>query len=459
MPTRRTRPGPRNSSRTPRAARTASSPASPLCIHNVEPVAGRLPRGAIQDVVLTIDRKIDATLDAVLHHERFLAIESAWRSLDDLIGHVNFHANIRLDILDASRSELHDDFETNSVDVTGGALFKKVYREEYDQFGGKPFGAIVGLYEFSSTPRDLFWLRQMGKIAALSHAPFVGSVSPAFFGCETAEQLSAITDLEGLLRQPKYGAWQALRDAPESCYIALTLPRYLLRRPWHPETNPSGELAYTEETSRGEDGTYVWGNPSILLARSLARSFELSGWCQRIRGPKAGGLSRDLAAHEFVMRSERELKSPVEVSIPDMRELEFSNQGFIPVIAKPGANGACIFSCQSIKLPKRFKDPKDTENSQLMTNLSYTMSISRIAHYLKCLMRDNIGSTADANYAQAKIRRWLEEYVTTVINPDELTLSYYPFKAATVVVEKSEGLIGPVPMLRGGAAAHTVRRH
>jgi type VI secretion system protein ImpC len=411
-------------------------------VHNVAPANGRLPKGAIQELILEIDSRVQATLDLVLHHPSFQAVESAWRGLEDLIKHTNFHANITLDIMDASKEELAEDFETHSVDVTESAVFGKIYREEYDQFGGKPYGAVVGLYSFSSTPQDLFFIRQMGKVCALSHSPFLTSASPRFFGCETAEQLSAITDLEGLLKQPRYGAWQTLRDAPEAAYVALTLPRYLLRRPWDPETNPSEEVVYSENASKGPEGQYLWGNPAILMARNLVRSFELSGWCQHIRGPKAGGLLPDLVGHELLVRGESELKAPVELSIPDTRELEFANQGFIPVIYRTGTTEACIFSCQSIKAPKRFKDPKDTENAQLVTNLSYTLSISRIAHYLKCMMRDVIGTTADANSVQSKIQDWLEEYVTTVINPDDLTLSFYPFKAAKVEVTPSEGVIG-----------------
>lgn len=411
-------------------------------IHNVEPTSGRLPRGAVSDLVLRIDTAVSETLDLVLHHERFKEVESSWRSLADLVEHTNFRANIQIDILDTSLAEVHEDLETHSVDVTEGAIFGKVYREEYDQFGGKPYGAIVALYEVSSTPRDLFFLRQMGKVCALAHAPLLTSVSPAFFGCDTVEQLSAITDLDGLLKQPKYGAWQALRDTAEAAYISLTLPRYLLRKPWHPEKNPSGDLAYAEETTGAEEGHYLWGNSSILFARNLVRAFETTGWCQSIRGPKAGGMTRDLVAHEFELRGDGELKSPLALSIPDTRELEFANQGFIPFVYRTGSTEACNFSCQSIKAPKRFKDAKDTENAQLVTNLSYTLSISRIAHYLKCMMRDVIGTTADGTYVQDKISNWLEEYVTTVINPDDHTLSFFPFKAARVKIERSEGLIG-----------------
>jgi type VI secretion system protein ImpC len=187
---------------------------------------------------------------------------------------------------------------------------------------------------------------------------------------------------------------------------------------------------------------YLWGNSAILFARNMVRSFETSGWCQHIRGPKGGGLISGLPAHTFNIRGENEIKLPVEMQIPDFRELEYANAGFMPLIYRKGTADACFFSCQSLKKAKKFKDPKDSENSQLVTNLSYTMSITRIAHYLKCMMRDNIGSTADGEYIKKQIETWIGRYITTVPNPDDLTLKYYPFKAATVDVKKTDGVVG-----------------
>ena len=103
---------------------------------------------------------------------------------------------------------------------------------------------------------------------------------------------------------------------------------------------------------------------------------------------------------------------------------------------------ATFFSTQSIKRAKKFKDPKDSENSQLVTNLAYTFSITRLAHYIKCIMRDNIGSTADGDYIQAQLEAWLAGYVTTVANPDDFTVRRFPFKATSVEVAQRAGEIG-----------------
>lgn len=409
---------------------------------NVDKSTKRLDKGSIQELIARIDNAVNNQINEIIHNEKFKQMESNWRSLNDLILNTNFKADIMIDILDVSKDELFEDFEANAVDITGSALFKKIYVSEYDQYGGKPFGSIVGLHEFEHTPDDIFWLTTMGKIAAASHAPFVGSVSPKFFGCDSIEELSAIKDLEGLMNHPKYGAWNKLRDSEQAAYIGLTLPRYVTRLPYDPEINPCREITFQEKVCGNNDEDYVWGSASMLFAQNMVRSFAQSGWCQYLRGPKGGGLVSGLPVHTFNIRGEEEMKLPVEMAIPDYRELEFANCGFMPLIYRKGTADACFFSCQSLKRAKKFKDPKDSENAQLVTNLSYTFSITRIAHYVKSIMRDNIGSSADAEYIKNTLSNWIFKYVTTVVNPDDLTLRYYPFKAASVEVVKREGMIG-----------------
>jgi type VI secretion system protein ImpC len=409
---------------------------------NIDTSAGRFDKGMVQQVIGRIDVMVNDQINEIMHHDQFKQMESNWRSLNDLILNTNFKADVMIDILDVNKEELHEDFENNAVDITGSALFKKVYLAEYDQYGGKPIGSMIGLYEFEHTPKDEFWLRTMGKVAAASHAPFIGAVSPKFFGCDSIEELESIKDLEGLMSHPKYGSWNKLRDSEEAAYLGLTVPRYIIRQPFDPETNPSGNIPF-EEKVRGDDNQdYLWGSAAILMAQNMVRSFEGSGWCQYLRGPKGGGLVSGLPVHMFNVRGEEEMKLPVEMTIPDFRELEFANAGFMPLVYRKGTADACFFSCQSLKKPKKFKDPKDSENSQLVTNLSYTFSITRIAHYVKCIMRDNIGSSADATYIKNTLESWVNSYVTTVVNPDDLTLRYYPFKAASVDVVEREGMIG-----------------
>ena len=410
---------------------------------NIDRKAGRFDKGAVQQVIARIDQMVNAQVNEIIHHPEFQSVEANWRSLYDLVRTTNFRAGVMIDLVDVTKQELHEDFEANAVDITGSALFKKVYLAEYDQYGGKPNSAIVGLYEFAHTPGDEFWLRIMGKVAAASHAPFVGAVSPKFFGCETTEELAAVKDLEGLMSHPKYGSWNKLRESEEAAYVGLTLPRYVVRLPYSSDANPVADLPAFEEEVHGHDSRdYVWGSAAILLAQNLVRSFTQSGWCQYLRGPKGGGLVSGLPVHTFSLRGQEEMKLPVEIAIPDYRELEFANAGFIPLVYRKGTADACFFSCQSLKRPKKFKDPKDSEASQLVANLAYTFSIARIAHYVKCIMRDNIGSSADAPYIQRSLLNWIFQYVTQVVNPDDLTTRSYPFKNAAVTVTPRDGMIG-----------------
>ncbi len=422
------------------AARFISSLAT--LIWNIEPGTSRLDKAKIQELIARLNKMINDQVNEVIHHEKFQKLESNWRGLFDVIKNTNFRKNVMIDMLDVSKEELQEDFESNSVDFASSALFQKVYVSEYDQFGGRPFGSILGFYEFEHTPADLAWLKVMGKIANASHAPFISSVKPQFFGCDTIEELASIKDLEGLLNHPKYSAYNALRDSEEAAYLGLCLPSYVLRLPWHPVTNPCGNFNFTEYTFGDDHQKYLWGNSVAIFAKNMVRSFQNSGWCQYLRGPKGGGLVTGLPVHTFNIRGEEEIKVPVEMAIPDYRELEFANCGFIPLIYKKGTGEACFFSAQSLKRPKKFRDPKDSENAQLVCNLPYTFSITRIAHYVKSIVRDNIGSSADATYIRNVLNNWIMDYVTTSTNPDDKALLRFPFKAAKIEVVEKPGRIG-----------------
>ena len=409
---------------------------------NADQTETKLDKAAIQTLVARIDELVAAQLNEVLHNETFKAVEAAWLGIADLVRNTNFKANVQLSLLDVSKDEALEDLELNFADIAGSAFFKKVYIAEYDQFGGHPFGGMIGLYDFANSPSDLLLLQAFGKVATASHAPFIAAASPKFFGCDGYAEVAQLRDVAGLLDSPRYARWNQLRETEEAAYICLTLPRFLARAPYNDETNPAYGVKF-EETVRGDhDVDYVWGNSSLLFARNMVKSFESSGWCQHIRGVMGGGRVLGLPVHTYNLRGEDELRTPTEITIPDFRELEFANSGFVPLVQKKGSSEAVFFSAQSIKKSFKFKDAKDSENSQLVSNLSYTLSITRIAHYVKCIMRDNIGSTADAPYIKGQIEGWMNRYVTTLVNPDDLTLRYYPFKAFSLDVEPIPGKAG-----------------
>jgi len=415
-------------------------------LYNVEPLKDeqgqlRFDKGELMAAVSRIDHLIEDQMNEILHNPKFQQLEATWRGLEDLVQQTNFNANIGIDILDVAKEELEHDLEKNASTIVSSALFSKVYTQEYDQYGGRPYGTMIGLYEFAATRAELTLLERMSWVAAASHCPFVASASYKFFDCESVEQLESLKSLDGVLAHPRYGKWNELRDSETAAYIGLTLPRYVVRLPYNPITNPCEVLNFTEH-AHGDSSKYLWGNAAFLFARNLMKSFEQSGWCQSIRGPKGGGHIKGLPVDTFTLRGQRMMQAPVEFSIPDYREYEFARNGFIPLVHRKNEAEATFFSTQSIKRAKRFKDPKDSENAQLVTNLAYTFSVTRLAHYVKCIMRDNIGSTADAGYVQRQIDSWLGGYVTTVVNPDDLTLRRFPFKATQVQVARRPGEIG-----------------
>ena len=401
-------------------------------------------RRKADDLLAKINRQLNDDLNSILHDPKFKALEANWVGLHNLLESTDWSADVMIDMLDCTKDEVAEDLQNNATGLINSELFKKVYVAEYDQFGGLPYGGIIGLYEFLNTREDLAWLKTMGQLANASHAPFISSVGPAFFGCKNIEEMAEIRDLEAHMSHPRFERFQAMRDSDEAAYIGLTLPRFLLRAPYHPDNNPAGRgLAYAESIQIDKGGEdFLWCNASLLFAKNMLSSFAHSGWCQYIRGPKGGGKVEHLPRYAFNLNGQQEIKAPIEMVIPDYRELAFANAGFIPLVYRKGSADACFFSSQSIKKSKHFKDPQDTENSQLVTNLAYTLSITRIAHYVKCIMRDNIGSAADAAYINNVLQTWLSQYVTTVVNPDDLTLRYYPFKAAQVVTTPKEGMIG-----------------
>lgn len=403
-------------------------------------------------VTAAIDAQTKIYLDGIMHSDEFRALEANWQGLKDLSSGVTAD-DVIIDFLDVTKDELGTDLDDNSLDIFSSALFHKVYINEYDSFGGHPFATMIGLYEFDSDG-DIDWLRTMTKICAAAHCPFIAAVKPEFFlGRKTMQEVAAVTDLDAVLNHPKLAKWNALRDEDWSAYIGLTLPRYLVRSPWDAgdqtqgdRNNRSNRIGYVESvspTEAGDANNFLWGNSAYLFARNIVRSYENSGWAQHIRGPIGGGTVDAMVAYTYQdAAGKEELMPPVEITIPDFREYQFSRNGLIALVQKKNEASATFFSAQSIKLPRDFEEQLNTQNAYLVTNLAYTFSITIISHYVKVMMRQYIGSSADAPYIQQIIAGWLSRFVTTVTNPDDLTLLYYPFKATQVLVEPKPGPLG-----------------
>lgn len=393
-----------------------------------------------------INELLTAQMNVVFHQPAFRELEGTWRSIEHLVAKTDFSLNVGISLLDATKEEIGEDLAMNMADLTGSEFFKKVYVAEYDQLGGEPYGAIIGLYDFENSSGDRKFLRTMAGLCKESHAPFVASASPNLFKLEGMQSLLQIRDFSAAIGD----YWGDLRESEEFAYIGLTLPRYIVRSPYTEKSSEGGILAFSERPPKRdtpddkdyEPYRYVWGRSAMLFACNLVRSFQNAGWCQYIRGTKGGGLIEGLARIPLEDASDGDLLPPLEVVIPDYAEFGLAQAGLIPLVHKKGTTDAVFFSCQSMKRASIGTDTHISENSQLTTNLAYTYSISRIAHYLKRMLRNNIGTSADATYVHAQIDTWISRYVTTIVNPDDLTLRYYPFKAYALNVVPVPGRVG-----------------
>ena len=401
----------------------------------------KVNNSAVDQMIAEIDRKMSAQLNAIMHQEQFQKLESAWRGLKFVVDRTDFRQNIRIEMLNASKDDLLTDFEDAPETVKAG-LYKHVYTAEYGQFGGQPFGAVITNYDFGPGPQDVKLMQYTAAVGAMSHAPVIGSVAPQMFGVDKFEELPNLKDLESIFEGPKYAKWKSFRESEDSRYFGLTLPRFLLRLPYGRETVPVKSFDF-EEDPAGETENYLWGNTSYAFATRLTDSFAKYRWCPNIIGPQSGGAVEDLPLHNFESMGQLQTKIPTEVLVSDRREYELAEQGFISLTMRKGSDNAAFFSANAVQKPKYFgttAEGRDAElNYKLGTQLPYMFVVSRLAHYVKVLQRENIGSWKDRNELQQELSTWLRQYVSDQENPSAEVRSRRPLKKADIVVEDVEG--------------------
>jgi len=401
----------------------------------------RVDQLLIDELIIKIDEKIGEFIDQILHHTEFQLKESVWRCLYGLVKTTDFDENIEIGLLNVSKNELIEDFNDN-IDITQSGLYKKVYSEEYGQFGGAPYAAIVTNYEFTPNSRDINLMKNIAAISSISHCPFIASASPKMIGLDTFENISTIKDMPSIFDGPKHILWRELREDENSRYLALTLPRFLLREPYTAENNPINEFNYNEFVG-GMHSNYLWGSSSFLLAARIIDSFSKYRWCPNIVGPLGGGTVDDLPLHQYTRFGELHTKIPVEVLISDRMEFELSEQGFIPLIMRKSSANAAFFSACSIQKPKKFGSSAIArtmeENYKLGSQLPYLFIVTRLAHYIKVLQRENIGTWKSRPDITRELNNWIRQYVSDQENPPMIVRCKKPLRAATVEVEQPEG--------------------
>jgi type VI secretion system protein ImpC len=397
----------------------------------------KIDKAMLDHHIAEIDRKMSAQLDDILHHPKFQQMESAWRGLKFLIDRCDFRKNIKIDVLDLSKDELAEDFEDAPETIQSG-LYKHVYTEEYDTPGGEPYGAMITNFAFDSSATDITLLQEAAKVGAACHCPFLGTATPKFFGKDTIQDLPKIEDLHNYMERAEFLKWNNFRKADDSRYVGLMLPRFALRLPYGPDTQPVKEFNYMEDVKGTEHNKYLWGNSSFAFAANMSRSFVQNGWCVQIRGPESGGKVEDLPVHVYDVGKGNQVKIPTEILIPETREFEFAQEGFIPLSFYKNRNYACFFSANSTQKPEEYDDPAVTANMRINARLPYIFLVSRIAHYLKVIQRENIGSTKSKMVLQEELNTWVKGLVTEMNNPGPDLIATHPLKAAEVAVNEIE---------------------
>jgi type VI secretion system protein ImpC len=394
---------------------------------------------SIEAMIAAIDKKLTDQVNLIIHSEDFQKLEGAWRGLSYMVNNTETDEQLKIRVMNVSKAELGKTLKRyKGTNWDQSPIFKKVYSEEFSQFGGQPFGAIVGDYHFDQSAPDVELLAEMAKIAAASHAPFITGASPNLMQMESWQELANPRDLTKIFTTPEYAAWRSLRESEDSKYIGLAMPRFLSRMPYGAKTNPVEAFNFEEDVGSAEHGRYTWANAAYAMATNINRSFKEYGWCTRIRGIESGGAVQNLPTHSFPTDDGGvDMKCPTEIAIEDRREAELAKNGFMPLVHRKNSDFAAFIGAQSLHKPAEYDDPDATANANLAARLPYLFATCRFAHYLKCIVRDKIGSFKERD----EVERWLSKWITQYVDGDparssESYKATHPLAAAEVRVQE-----------------------
>jgi type VI secretion system protein ImpC len=396
----------------------------------------------INQRIAQIDHLLSIQVNEILHHESFQKLEASWRGLKYLLDQSETNDKLKIKVLNVSKRELLKDLQ-RAPEFDQSALFKKVYEEEFGVFGGAPFAAMIGDYQFGKGPEDIELLERISQTAAGAHAPFLSAASPEFFNLESYATLDAPRDLSKVFDSTEYAKWKSFRASEDSRYVGLTAPRMLLRLPYGKKTKQIDAFQYEEDVDGTDHNKYLWGNSAYALGTRLTNAFALYGWCAAIRGVEGGGLVEGLPVHNFYTDDgDLAMKCPCEVQITDRREKELADQGFIPLVHSKNNDFAAFFSVQSCQKAKMYDKDAANANARLSTQLPYIFAVSRFAHYLKAMMRDKLGSFMSRTDCERFLNQWIQNYVTPDDTASQSTKASHPLREARIDVAEVPGKPG-----------------
>ncbi len=397
---------------------------------------------AINSRIAEIDRLLSAQLNEIMHHEDFQKLEGSWRGIHHLVANSLTGTQLKIRMMSVNKNELLKDFE-RALEFDQSAMFKKIYEEEYGTFGGAPYGALIGDFEFGNHPQDMALLEKLSQVAAAAHAPFFSAASAGMFGWDTFSEMTEVRDIAKIFDRTEYMKWRSFRESEDSRYVGLTLPHVLGRQPYGAATKPIETFNFEEDVDGKDHKKYLWSNAAYALGVRLTEAFSMHGWCVAIRGVEGGGLVDGLPTHTFQTdEGEIAMKCPTEVAITDRREKEFADNGFIPLVHCKGTDYAAFFAVQSANKAKKYDTDAANANARLSTQMQYIMATSRFAHYLKAIVRDKIGSFMSREDATMFLNRWIKNYVLDSDTGNQEAKAKRPLREARVDVAEVPGKPG-----------------
>ena len=392
--------------------------------------------------IADIDELLTRQLNEIMHAAEFQKLEGAWRGLHYLVHQSETSTMLKIRVLNSSKQDLLKDLQ-KAPEFDQSALFKKIYEEEYGTFGGAPFGALIGDYEFGRGPQDMELIEKISNVAAAAHAPFLSAASSEMFNLDSFTEVPNPRDMAKIFESAEYTKWKSFRESEDSRFVGLTLPHVLMRLPYGPETVPIEAFNFKEDVDGKDHKKYLWGNAAYAMGARLTNAFAKYGWCAAIRGVEGGGLVEGLPTHTFnTDDGEIALKCPTEIAITDRREKELSDLGFIPLIHCKGTDYAAFFGAQSAQKARRYDTDAANANARLSTQLQYLMATSRFAHYLKSIMRDKVGSFMTRKDCEDYLTRWINNYVVSTEDAGQEIKAKYPLKEARIDVSEVPGKPG-----------------
>ena len=397
---------------------------------------------ALDARIAEIDRVLSEQLSAVMHAPEFQQLEGSWRGLKYMVDNSETSTSLKIKVFNTSKKELVKDFK-NASDFDQSTLFKKLYEEEYGTFGGAPFATLIGDFEFGRHPEDMYLLEEISHVCAAAHAPFLSAASPELLGFDDFTELSGPRDLAKIFDTVEYAKWKSFRASEDSRYVGLAMPHVLGRLPYGPDTAPVEAFNFVERTDGSDHNKYLWMNAAYALGTKVTDAFAKYGWCAAIRGVEGGGLVEGLPTHTFATDDgEVALKCPTEIAITDRREKELADLGLIPLVHCKGTDYAAFFSTQSTQKAKEYNTDAANANARLSSQLQYIFAVSRIAHYLKSMMRDKIGSFASKSSVELFLNNWISQYVLLDDNASQEAKAQYPLREARIEVTEVPGKPG-----------------